>query len=374
MNYTGNPRRLRSHPRPSQRGIVRRSSLSTPIPSKRPQLDICQPFQERQQKSSQCGSVADSKSISDETDSIDTFETKRRRLLQKQDWLGLDLAAPIKVSVFTERGLILEIYDIRASKERRRRANGPFMRPLFREPSETLVSVSPAQLDSLTRSPAATSHSSTSLRPQPTVPSVRSSQHGSGFVTSQHSSPALAQRATTPSTSTLSTSNRSGFLSQQQPIPQFRFTPDRGEDLDFFSPAKTQRDPSDMKSVWALVEEQKQEDELLLKEFGWESQSGATASQGTSQLRSPSRDTISNVTAEVLNLPQHVSDQHLIPANPPRGTVEYLSKEIGGNGVDSSSNTKTERNLEHETGASLVTTLPEITEEDDEEDEGLPWF
>src|SRR5271163_2394640 len=100
MNYTGNPRRLRSHPQPSQRGIFRRPSLSTPVPSERLELDICQPSQERQQRSSQCGSATDSKSISDETDSVDTFEAKRRRLLQKQDWLGLDLAAPIKVVPF----------------------------------------------------------------------------------------------------------------------------------------------------------------------------------------------------------------------------------------------------------------------------------
>jgi len=90
MNYTGNPRHLRARVKSN---IVRRHRVSTQLPD-RPHLDICQSFQDPR------SSVAGSESIATETSEsgeVDTFEAKRRRLLQQNDWLGLDVAAPIKV-------------------------------------------------------------------------------------------------------------------------------------------------------------------------------------------------------------------------------------------------------------------------------------
>ena len=96
MNYTGNPRHLRSHPRSSQRDRFRRHRLQTPAISEQPRLDICQGFQE--QSTSHSGS--DSKSIATSASGErDSFDAKRRRLLQQRDWLGIDISAPIKVSL-----------------------------------------------------------------------------------------------------------------------------------------------------------------------------------------------------------------------------------------------------------------------------------
>jgi hypothetical protein len=95
MNYTGNPRRLRSIPRSSQRTLLHRQRLRTPVIPERPQLDICQSFQAQTNHSTtESQSVATSS-----TGGSDSFEAKRRRLLQQKDWLGLDLSAPIKVRI-----------------------------------------------------------------------------------------------------------------------------------------------------------------------------------------------------------------------------------------------------------------------------------
>lgn len=96
MNYTGNPRHLRSHTRSSQKAYFRCQRLKTPIISERPQLDICKGFQE-QTRTQSTGSDAKSVTPSVSSDDRDTFQTKRRRLLQQKDWLGLDIYAPIKV-------------------------------------------------------------------------------------------------------------------------------------------------------------------------------------------------------------------------------------------------------------------------------------
>ena len=92
----GNPRRLASHPRTSGEEYLRRQRLATPTPSERPQLSICQSFQcQSTYSQSVAGSAVTSTSS---THDGNTFEVKRRRLLQQKDWLGLDLSAPIKVS------------------------------------------------------------------------------------------------------------------------------------------------------------------------------------------------------------------------------------------------------------------------------------
>ena len=104
MNYTGNPRHLRGglHSRSSQRVLRLRH---TPAILERPWLDICRTFQ----KQTECrtarpsGGVAASSAVALSTtssmeDGRDCFQTKRRRLLEQSDWLGLELAAPINVS------------------------------------------------------------------------------------------------------------------------------------------------------------------------------------------------------------------------------------------------------------------------------------
>ena len=103
-----------------------------------------------------------------------------------------------------------EIYDIRAAKERKRRANGPFMKPIFHESPELTSTTAPAA-SQVPQSPAVPSHSSTSIRAQPTIPSISSSHHGTGFISSHHTSPALAHRGTSPSKPTSSHSSWKHF-------------------------------------------------------------------------------------------------------------------------------------------------------------------
>src|SRR5271170_994575 len=94
MIYTDKPRHLRSHTISSQRDRFRRHRLQTPVIAERPQLDICQEFQEG--TPTQPGS--DSKSIATSASGErDSFDAKRRRLLQQKNWLGIDISAPINV-------------------------------------------------------------------------------------------------------------------------------------------------------------------------------------------------------------------------------------------------------------------------------------
>jgi hypothetical protein len=260
MNYTGNPRHLRSRPRASKLH-PRRQRLNTPAASERPALDICSGFQDRtSQTTSESRSVATS-------DDNNTFDAKRRRLLLQSDWLGLEVSAPIKVPFV----LVDEIYDIRAEKERKRLENGPFMTPLFHQPTELTTLTPPPSHHPA--SPAQTSNSSTSLRPEPTIPSMYSSQHGSGFVPSQYSSPLIAHRGS----STSSNATWNSFT----PHSERNFIPNQTEQIDFY--ANPEKDHLDMKTVWNLVEERKLEDQLLCAEFGWEAQSASQMSQQQSQ-------------------------------------------------------------------------------------------
>jgi len=97
MNYTGNPRHLRSHTRSSQKDYFRRQRLKTPSISERPQLDICQGYQEQSATPLTGSHPAKSITPSVSSDDRNTFHAKRIRLLQQKDWLGLDISAPIKV-------------------------------------------------------------------------------------------------------------------------------------------------------------------------------------------------------------------------------------------------------------------------------------
>ena len=98
MNYTGNPRHLRTRPRSSQKEFLRRRQLGTPAVSERPVLDICHGFQDRTGRTvNEAHSVPPTDLQSVANGDNNTFDAKRRRLLLQQDWLGLDVAAPIKV-------------------------------------------------------------------------------------------------------------------------------------------------------------------------------------------------------------------------------------------------------------------------------------
>jgi hypothetical protein len=98
MNYTGNPRRLRRGARSSHRGLGARNRQ--PTPTTRPWLDICGSFQ-RQRDGGATGGDADNSIAPDTTSSSedvkDEFQSKRRRLLEQGDWLGLEIGASIDV-------------------------------------------------------------------------------------------------------------------------------------------------------------------------------------------------------------------------------------------------------------------------------------
>jgi hypothetical protein len=161
---------------------------------------------------------------------------------------------------------------------------------LFHQPSELTATPTPPP-PSIPRSPAVTSHSSTSLYPQPTLPSIHSSRHGSGFIPSHHTSPAFANRGSSPSKSVSSTTSWNPFITQYTPAASdLEFIPETNVEAEFFPRrASLDKDNSDMKSLWTLVEEQKREDQLLRAELGWGSQSGVSASQFSQQQQQQQR-------------------------------------------------------------------------------------
>src|SRR5262245_50496844 len=84
-----------------------------------------------------------------------------------------------------------KIYDIRAAKERKRRANGPFVKPTFHPVPDITARTLPAQTAPSREVP---SDSSGSIYPEPSLSSLHSSQtRGSGFIPSHQTSPALAE-------------------------------------------------------------------------------------------------------------------------------------------------------------------------------------
>jgi hypothetical protein len=164
---------------------------------------------------------------------------------------------------------------------------------LFHQPSELTATPTPPP-PSIPRSPAVTSRSSTSLHPQPTLPSIRSSRHGSGLIPSHHTSPAFANRGSSPSKSVSSTTSWNPLITQYTPASDLEFIPETNVESEFF-PRRTSldKDNSDTKSLWTLVEEQKREDQLLRAELGWGSESGVSASQfSQQQQRCQSRDVV----------------------------------------------------------------------------------
>lgn len=173
------------------------------------------------------------------------------------------------------------------------------MRPLFYDPSETIATQLPTPAK-VPLSPTMTSHSSTSLQPQPTVSSIYSSRHGSGFIPSHHTAPTLAQRKSTPSKSNSPSTGWNPFASPNTPISNIKFVPETNFEMEFSPRVKSMdKDKSDMKSVWTMVEEQKQEEQHLRTELGWGSQSGISASQvSLQQQRHQSQDGLSSFLAQ----------------------------------------------------------------------------
>jgi hypothetical protein len=171
------------------------------------------------------------------------------------------------------------------------------VRPLFHEPSEHTAAPPPPPPSRAPISPTITSHSSTSLKPQPTVSSIYSSRHGSGFIPSHHTSPALAQRESTPSKSISSSTSWNPFAVPNTPVSDIKFVPETNFEIEFFPRIKpADKDTLDMKSVWTMIEERKQEEQHLCAEFGWGSQSGISASQTSLQpQRCQNRDGLSDV-------------------------------------------------------------------------------
>lgn len=197
------------------------------------------------------------------------------------------------------------------------------MRPLFQESSE----LTPAKIPSppLTQAPQSpsiiTSRSSSSLRPQPTIPSLESSHHGSGFVPSRHSSPALAQQGSSPSKSSSTSSSWSLFARQHTPASDLKFIPESKVEGDFFPRAKSvDKDPSDMRNVWAMVEERKHEDRLLRMECGWGSQSGLSATQVSVQRRRQSVDNIHESQGEIVDEQSQIGNA--------RDDISHQSQEV----------------------------------------------
>src|SRR5579859_6417136 len=141
-------------------------------------------------------------------------------------------------------------------------------------------------------SPTVTSHSSTSRRVEPTVPSIHSSHSGTGvaFPPSRHTSPATAYYGSPTSITKSTSSGPSFFFAPRQPLSELDYIPESNEGAFFSQPVE--REPVDMRSIWSLVQERKREDTDLRAECGWASQSesGMSASHGSQWRQSQSRD------------------------------------------------------------------------------------
>lgn len=182
------------------------------------------------------------------------------------------------------------------------------MRPLHLPPSElesiraTPVKREPPQVP---YTPSLISHSSTSLHPQPTAPSIQSSQRGVPFIPSRHPTPFSAQNGSISSSSSSSgmTFNRSAF--RQNSIPQESPV----HEMDFFIPDPTDKEfnffprttSMDVGTIWSLIEKRKQEDRELCYELGWGSQSGITGSQKSQRL-SQCRDALSTSHGQISDI------------------------------------------------------------------------
>jgi hypothetical protein len=303
------------------------------------------------------------------------------------------------------------------------------MKSLFHQSSELRTSP-PCSASQIPRSPAVTSDSSTSLRPQATIPSIHSSQHDSGFAPSHHRpSPAIANRGSSPSKSASSSASWNPFIKHYTPASSdLDFIPESNVEVDFFPRTKlVDKDPSDIKNLWTLVEQQKHENQLLRTECGWGSQSGVSASQVSLQQQCRSQDA-GEVLYGDLNQHETIYEQSQLPGDEvvqglkqrtfnemeqhrrrnsltcegitlqsPRQDIPSLVQHEGhpleqcASNVDKSNKTNRSgisetpfKHIENETIKAVVqekgpitnTTfkITEVVDEEADEDEGIPWF
>jgi len=217
------------------------------------------------------------------------------------------------------------------------------------------------------------------------------------------------------------------FARQHTPASDLKFIPESKGEGDFFPRAKSvDKDPSDMKNVWALVEERKHEDRLLRTECGWGSQSGISASQVSVQQRCQSVDAVPYVQesrgeivaeqSQIWNAREEVSQEfnqtqqeytlqdsqseywgvesgspeqqiqnpglevslptHRTPLSPlslPRNIIPAVEALSGDDTSDTSSRNEETENIIQERQI-LNKSILDVVEENDEEDEGIPWF
>jgi hypothetical protein len=138
------------------------------------------------------------------------------------------------------------------------------------------------------------------------------------------------------------------------------FIPETREDeVGFFPQQMEEGETADMRRIWNSIEERKREDSLLRREFGWESQSGVSASQMSMQPSQPvfcqSRDGADGMEDEEV-VESAVREKELV-----------VVPDVDTNGIAKSEKTV----LEHKERTESVN----IAEQDEEDDDvGLPWF
>jgi hypothetical protein len=181
-----------------------------------------------------------------------------------------------------------------------------------------------------------------------------------------------------------------------------------------------------MKNVWALVEERKHEDRLLRMECGWGSQSGISASQVSIRQRCQSVEAVPYVQesqgeivgeqSQIWNAREEVSQEFnqsqqeytlqdsesgywgggsgspeqqiqnpslevplqtrrtpLSPLSLRRNITAAVEASPGDDSSDTSSRTEETENIIQERQI-LNKSILDVVEENDEEDEGIPWF
>ena len=193
---------------------------------------------------------------------------------------------------------------------------------------------------------------------------------------------------------------------------------------DFFPRAKSiDKDPSDMRNVWAMVEEQKHEDRLLRMECGWGSQSGLSATQVSVRRGCQSVDNIHESQDEIVdeqsqignarddisqefNQSQEIHLDRISQSGCRSGRSESPEQEIQTPSLEislashqapllpisasrrvslalgiSSGEDVSDFSCKHEENGNVVQEtqdfnkqILDVVEENDEEDEGIPWF
>jgi hypothetical protein len=141
------------------------------------------------------------------------------------------------------------------------------------------------------------------------------------------------------------------------------FIPETSEDEvgGFFSrQVEEERETADMRRIWTLIEEQKREDNLLRREFGWESQSGVSASQMSMH---PSQPAFRQSPNGVGGMEDEEAVENV-------GANEELA--VAGDVVDTNAITAGEKTVPERVEEDRA--CANIAEQDEEDDVGLPWF